>query len=189
MLLVHTYFFFFFWWANKQLNFLCRLFVYLPVACWLIMFVWTLWVCLRMCVGLKFLVAKAFWPVSLADETEFQSKAVASERCKYLPRDKYAQLKFDLIQMHTHTHTHTDTETDTNTNTETHTRTGTCVCLHSYLPVCWWHTVSNFGNYLRIIGRKFLEYRMEFNWSHEFSQNSCNPYTDTHYHTFHIQLA
>jgi len=29
----------------------------------------SVWVCLRMCVGLKFLVAKAFWPVSLADET------------------------------------------------------------------------------------------------------------------------
>jgi len=84
-----------------------------------------------MCVGLKFLVAKAFWPVSLADETEFQSKAVASERCKYLPRDKYAQLKFDLI--HTHTHTHT--------LGNTHTRAGVCSPIHS--PIKHSHPFGN----------------------------------------------
>lgn len=116
------------------MNFLCRWLVCL-FACLLIMFVCPACVC----VGLKFLVAKAFWPVSagsdepsMAMEMEAQSKAVASERCKYLPRDKYAQLKFDLIQMYTQIqiqiqirrHTHHLKTTDM------------CVCLRSYLPVC-----------------------------------------------------
>jgi len=162
------------------------------------MFVWTVRVCVSLCgcvcvcvLALNSLSLKHFGQFRWRMRLELRVKGGGERALQIFAEGQVCAIK---IWFNTNAHTHKHSELPAHRYARIQRRGQTCVCLHSYLPVCWWHTVSNFGNYLRIIGRKFLEYRMEFNWSHEFSQNSSNPHTHTRpltyiLHTFYINKS
>jgi len=132
------------------------------------MFVWTVRVCVSLCgcvcvcvLALNSLSLKHFGQFRWRMRLELRVKGGGERALQIFAEGQVCAIK---IWFNTNAHTHKHSELPAHRYARIQRRGQTCVCLHSYLPVCWWHTVSNFGNYLRIIGRKFLEYRMEFNW-------------------------